>query len=137
MLRATMGHADAWNAWYNDFDNQPEGVPALRTLVDDACRDVGRDPTEVERTVALLVRLPGGTGRVQGNMAHSTLAPLAASLSSWPNPSEDSHGRGSRTSNSCSTRSPSSRFARSHRPLWGSIGHRRHGGARMPRLGGR
>ena len=34
-----------------------------------ACRDVGRDPAEVERTVAVQVRLPGGTGRVQGDYA--------------------------------------------------------------------
>ena len=34
--------------------------------MDEACRDVGRDPADVERTVAVLVRLPGGTGRLQG-----------------------------------------------------------------------
>jgi probable F420-dependent oxidoreductase len=66
MLRATMAHADSWNCWFKDVDNQPAGVPAVRSLVDEACRDVGRDPAEVERTVAVLVRLPGGTGRLQG-----------------------------------------------------------------------
>ena len=62
MLRATMAHADSWNAWYNDIENRPAGVPPIRAIVDEACRDVGRDPAEVERTVAVLVRLPGGTG---------------------------------------------------------------------------
>ena len=41
--------------------------PRLRGLVDEACRDVGRDPAAVERTVAALVRLPGGGGRLQGS----------------------------------------------------------------------
>ena len=67
MLRATMPYADSWNSWYNDFGNRPDGVAALRDHVDEACRDVGRDPAEVERTVAILVRLPGGTGRLQGD----------------------------------------------------------------------
>jgi len=67
MLRATMAHADSWNCWFKDVDNRPAGVPAVRSLVDEACRDVGRDPAEVERTVAVLVRLPGGTGRLEGH----------------------------------------------------------------------
>ena len=52
-----------------DTGNRPEGVPALRAQVDEACRAVGRDPAEVERTVAVLVRLPGGAGRAQGDPA--------------------------------------------------------------------
>ena len=67
MLRATMAHADSWNCWFKDVDNQPAGVPAVRSQVDEACRDVGRDPAEVQRTLAVLVRLPGGTGRLQGH----------------------------------------------------------------------
>jgi alkanesulfonate monooxygenase SsuD/methylene tetrahydromethanopterin reductase-like flavin-dependent oxidoreductase (luciferase family) len=31
--------------------------------VDESCRAVGRDPATVERTVTLLVRMPGGVGR--------------------------------------------------------------------------
>jgi len=70
MLRATMPYADAWNAWFNDTDNRPEGIPPVRDRVDAACRAVGRDPTEVERTVAVLVRMPGGSGRLQGDQRH-------------------------------------------------------------------
>jgi probable F420-dependent oxidoreductase len=76
MLRATLPYADAWNVWFSDTGNRPEGVPALRGLIDDVCREVGRDPAEVERTVAVLVRLPGGTGRVQGDFATDGVAPL-------------------------------------------------------------
>jgi alkanesulfonate monooxygenase SsuD/methylene tetrahydromethanopterin reductase-like flavin-dependent oxidoreductase (luciferase family) len=73
MLRATMPYADAWNSWYNDLGNRPDGVAPLRTLVDDACREVGRDPADVERTVAVLVRLPGGSGRLQGDLAQGRM----------------------------------------------------------------
>ena len=75
MLRATMAHADSWNAWFNDTQNRPEGIPAVRAAVDEACREVGRDPAEVERTVAVLVRLPGGAGRLQGS-TQPAIAPV-------------------------------------------------------------
>jgi len=77
MLRATMGYADAWNAWYDDTANAPSGVAPLRALVDDACREVGREPGEVERTVAVLVRTRGGTGRLQGDPAQGRLPPVS------------------------------------------------------------
>jgi alkanesulfonate monooxygenase SsuD/methylene tetrahydromethanopterin reductase-like flavin-dependent oxidoreductase (luciferase family) len=67
MLRATLPYVDAWNVWFTDVGNRPSGVPALRALVDRTCREVGRDPAEVERTVAVMVRLPGGAGRIQGD----------------------------------------------------------------------
>jgi probable F420-dependent oxidoreductase len=67
MLAATLPHVAAWNAWYADTENSPAGVPRLRAVVDEACAAVGRDPAEVELTVAVLVRMPGGTGRVMGD----------------------------------------------------------------------
>ncbi len=67
MLSITMPHVDAWNVWFADTGNRPEGVAPLRKQVDQACRAVGRDPAEVERTVAVLVQLPGGVGRAQGD----------------------------------------------------------------------
>jgi alkanesulfonate monooxygenase SsuD/methylene tetrahydromethanopterin reductase-like flavin-dependent oxidoreductase (luciferase family) len=75
MLRITMPHADSWNVWFADTGNSPDGVPPLRDLVDAACREVGRDPAEVERTVAVQVRLPGGGGRIEGEYAKAG-APL-------------------------------------------------------------
>ena len=76
MLRMTLPHVDAWNVWFADTGNSPDGVAPLRDLVDTACREVGRDPLEVERTVAVQVRLPGGQGRVQGNYATAAPPPL-------------------------------------------------------------
>ena len=77
MLAITAPHVDAWNAWYADTDNSPDGVAPLRERVDAACRAAGRDPAEIDRTVAVLVRLSGGSGRVQGN--YSPQAPKALS----------------------------------------------------------
>jgi probable F420-dependent oxidoreductase len=65
MLRIALPHVDAWNVWFSDTGNDPSGVPPLRELVDDIAREVGRDPAAIERTVTVLVRLPGGTGRLQ------------------------------------------------------------------------
>jgi alkanesulfonate monooxygenase SsuD/methylene tetrahydromethanopterin reductase-like flavin-dependent oxidoreductase (luciferase family) len=67
MLAATLPHAQAWNAWYADTRNAPDGIPALRVRVDEAARAAGRDPADIERTVAVLVRLPGGMGRTMGD----------------------------------------------------------------------
>jgi len=77
MLRATMAHADAWNAWYDDTGNHVSGVAPLRSLVNDACREVGREPGDIERTVAVLVRAPGGAGRLQGDPAQGRLPPVS------------------------------------------------------------
>src|SRR5436190_1717878 len=79
MLRATMAHADSWNVWFSDTGNRPDGVPALRSAVDEACRDVGRDPAEVERTVAVQVQIAGGAGRVQGESGKRAVEPVTGS----------------------------------------------------------
>lgn len=69
MLGITVPYVDAWNAWFDLTGNRPAGVPPLRAKVDAACQAARRDPGEVERTVAVLVRLPGGSGRRQGDPA--------------------------------------------------------------------
>jgi alkanesulfonate monooxygenase SsuD/methylene tetrahydromethanopterin reductase-like flavin-dependent oxidoreductase (luciferase family) len=76
MLRIAAPHIQAWNSWFADTANSPSGVSSLRDVVDGACRDVGRDPAEVERTVAVLVQFAGGTGRIQGDYAAAQPAPL-------------------------------------------------------------
>ncbi|HYL40055.1 MAG TPA: LLM class flavin-dependent oxidoreductase, partial [Candidatus Binatus sp.] len=77
MLRITMPHAQAWNVWYADIANSPAGLPPFLERVDAACREVGRDPGEVERTAAVNVRLPRGTGRVMGDTTRPVAPPLA------------------------------------------------------------
>jgi alkanesulfonate monooxygenase SsuD/methylene tetrahydromethanopterin reductase-like flavin-dependent oxidoreductase (luciferase family) len=76
MLRITLPHVDAWNAWYAWFGNTVGGYLPLREQVDDACRTVGRNPAEVERTLALLVALPGALGRVAGDEDEESPTPI-------------------------------------------------------------
>jgi alkanesulfonate monooxygenase SsuD/methylene tetrahydromethanopterin reductase-like flavin-dependent oxidoreductase (luciferase family) len=66
MLEITLPYVDAWNAWFISFDNSVDGYLPLRDRVDDACRAVGRDPAEVERTLALLIAFPDAVGRQAG-----------------------------------------------------------------------
>jgi alkanesulfonate monooxygenase SsuD/methylene tetrahydromethanopterin reductase-like flavin-dependent oxidoreductase (luciferase family) len=79
MLAIAIPFVDAWNAWYADTGNSPTGVPALREVVDASCRAAGRDPATVERTVAVLVRLPGGRGRIMGDLAAGSVRELQGS----------------------------------------------------------
>lgn len=55
MLRLVARYADVWNAYYDDTANGVDGVRALRHRVDEACREVGRDPATLQRTAAVLV----------------------------------------------------------------------------------
>jgi alkanesulfonate monooxygenase SsuD/methylene tetrahydromethanopterin reductase-like flavin-dependent oxidoreductase (luciferase family) len=69
MLGITLPHVDAWNAWFTWFGNTPDGYRPMRARIDEACRAAGRDPSEVERTVALFVAFPGAQGRSLGDLA--------------------------------------------------------------------
>jgi alkanesulfonate monooxygenase SsuD/methylene tetrahydromethanopterin reductase-like flavin-dependent oxidoreductase (luciferase family) len=79
MLRITLPHVQAWNVWYSETRNTPAGLEPLLRQVDEACRDVGRDPREVERTVAVYVQLPGGKGRIMGDARGAAIQPLTGS----------------------------------------------------------
>ncbi len=63
MLRIATPHVSAWNTWFSSYGNDPVGLAPLQASVDQACRDVGRDPATLVRTAAVLVRFPGGAGR--------------------------------------------------------------------------
>jgi alkanesulfonate monooxygenase SsuD/methylene tetrahydromethanopterin reductase-like flavin-dependent oxidoreductase (luciferase family) len=76
MLRIAAPHVQSWNTWYADTGNTPDGVVPLAELVDAAARDVGRDPAEIARTVAVHVRMPGGAGRTMGASTTERIAPL-------------------------------------------------------------
>jgi len=60
MLRLTARFADAWNTvWHKE----PAAVEPLLAAVDEACREVGRDPTTLVRTAGGNVKMPGYLGR--------------------------------------------------------------------------
>jgi probable F420-dependent oxidoreductase len=64
MLRITLPHVAAWNVWYADTANTPEGLEPHLRLVNEIATEVGRDPAEIERTAAVLVQMPRGKGRL-------------------------------------------------------------------------
>jgi alkanesulfonate monooxygenase SsuD/methylene tetrahydromethanopterin reductase-like flavin-dependent oxidoreductase (luciferase family) len=76
MLRITLPFVRSWNVWHTETGNSPRGVAPLLSRVGAACEAVGRDPGTVEATVVVLVRMPGGKGRRQGD----------GSLDTTPNP---------------------------------------------------
>jgi probable F420-dependent oxidoreductase len=75
MLRITAPYVDSWNAWFADTGNRAAGVGPLREKVDAASAAAGRDPAAIERTVAVHVRLPGGSGRTMGDDSTVDTAP--------------------------------------------------------------
>jgi alkanesulfonate monooxygenase SsuD/methylene tetrahydromethanopterin reductase-like flavin-dependent oxidoreductase (luciferase family) len=55
MLRLTLPYVDSWNS---DWTSGPAEIVPMRAAVDEACREVGRDPATVERTAGVLIDLP-------------------------------------------------------------------------------
>jgi len=55
MLAATLPHVDAWNTWYADYGNTPEGLAALLERLD--------LPARVTRSACALVQLDGPAER--------------------------------------------------------------------------
>ena len=76
MLSITVPHVHAWNAWFTWFGNTVAGYLPLRDTVDAACRGAGRDPAEVERTLALFVAFPDARGRSLGDLTRPDAAPI-------------------------------------------------------------
>ena len=81
MLAITLPWVQAWNAWYTWFGNTVEGYRQLREKIDAACRSAGREPAEVERTLALLVAFPEAKGRSQGDLKDPDLKPIPSDAS--------------------------------------------------------
>jgi alkanesulfonate monooxygenase SsuD/methylene tetrahydromethanopterin reductase-like flavin-dependent oxidoreductase (luciferase family) len=82
MLRIALPHAAAWNSWFTGFGNEIGGYRHLRDRVDAACRDVGREPSEVQRTVALFVAFPGLRGPAAGGRTSPGADPIDGDPSS-------------------------------------------------------
>ena len=78
MLEITLPHVGAWNVWYRQSNNTPGGLEPILRHVQEACRAVGRDPATLEKTSAVFVRLPGGTGRLT-KYDENDVAPLQGS----------------------------------------------------------
>jgi probable F420-dependent oxidoreductase len=57
VLAASLPRVDAWNAWYTDHGNTPEGFEVVNRGVTEAARRAGRDPSGIRRSACVLVRL--------------------------------------------------------------------------------
>jgi alkanesulfonate monooxygenase SsuD/methylene tetrahydromethanopterin reductase-like flavin-dependent oxidoreductase (luciferase family) len=62
MLALALPHVDAWNTWYEDYGNSPEGFARLNDRVSDAAREAGREPGEIHRSACVLVVLDRSAG---------------------------------------------------------------------------
>jgi probable F420-dependent oxidoreductase len=86
MLGLVARYADAWNTFFSNTGNAPDGIPPLRAKVDAACRAAGRDPATLERTATVLVGfdLPGTVGHPQvQHPLRGTPAQIAAGLRAY------------------------------------------------------
>jgi alkanesulfonate monooxygenase SsuD/methylene tetrahydromethanopterin reductase-like flavin-dependent oxidoreductase (luciferase family) len=57
VLSIALPHVHAWNTWYDNYGNTPEGFAALNAKVSDAAQQVGRAPEEISRSACTLVVL--------------------------------------------------------------------------------
>jgi alkanesulfonate monooxygenase SsuD/methylene tetrahydromethanopterin reductase-like flavin-dependent oxidoreductase (luciferase family) len=62
MLAMALPHVDAWNTWYEDFGNSPEGFARLNDRVSTAAREAGRDPSAIHRSACVFVVLDRSAG---------------------------------------------------------------------------
>ena len=79
MMRIGLPHVDAWNVWWSDYGNTPDGFAAVRDRVDEAAVQAGRMLGEVAATAAVLISLPGGTGRLSGDVSGGPIRPVQGS----------------------------------------------------------
>ena len=56
MLSIALPHADLWNGWFDDYDNDPGRLPAVLGTIDAACEAAGRSEGEVAYTIAHLLQ---------------------------------------------------------------------------------
>jgi alkanesulfonate monooxygenase SsuD/methylene tetrahydromethanopterin reductase-like flavin-dependent oxidoreductase (luciferase family) len=62
VLSIALPYVDAWNTWYDNYGNTPEGFAALNAKVSDAAVQSGRRPEEISRSACVLVVLDRAAG---------------------------------------------------------------------------
>jgi len=81
MLSIALPHVHAWNVWWSIYGNTPAGCATVVGDVRRRTEELGRDPDDVEATVCVYVRTPGGVGRTtMGDLASQGVAPVTGSL---------------------------------------------------------
>jgi alkanesulfonate monooxygenase SsuD/methylene tetrahydromethanopterin reductase-like flavin-dependent oxidoreductase (luciferase family) len=59
MRRLVAQYADIWNGWFGYTDASAEAAAEQLRIIDDACREHGRDPNTLVATTALRGAMPG------------------------------------------------------------------------------
>ena len=83
MLSITLPHVDAWNTWFDDYGNDPDGFAELNGRITAAAEQAGRDPSTLERSACVAVVVGDGGERRPLAEAPPVLGepgPLAAHL---------------------------------------------------------
>jgi alkanesulfonate monooxygenase SsuD/methylene tetrahydromethanopterin reductase-like flavin-dependent oxidoreductase (luciferase family) len=62
VLEIVLPHVDAWNAWFDDYGNTPEGFAALNARIDAVAERAGRSASDVARSACVLVVLDRAAG---------------------------------------------------------------------------
>jgi alkanesulfonate monooxygenase SsuD/methylene tetrahydromethanopterin reductase-like flavin-dependent oxidoreductase (luciferase family) len=65
-----------WNTWFDAYDNNPSALATMIHSIEETAESLGRDPSEIAKTAAVLVQTPGGTGRTSGDPDHAGATPL-------------------------------------------------------------
>ena len=78
MLRMTLPYVDIWNAWLSGSRSNADQVPPMRTQVDAACADVGRDPATLARSVSVMIDM-NGRREIGPSMKPDAAEPLSGS----------------------------------------------------------
>ena len=76
MLSITLPYVQSWNAWFASFGNTVGGCATLLESLRSACERAGTDYEALQKTVAVLVQAPGGTGRAAGDDGKEAPTPI-------------------------------------------------------------
>lgn len=79
MLAFAMPHVPMWNGWHAWYGNTIEGAAQLMSKIDASIVEAGRDPSDVVKTLGVLVGAPGGGGRRLGSPGRASSEPLHGS----------------------------------------------------------
>lgn len=79
VLAATLPHVEMWNTWHAWYGNSIDGLREMLTAMDGTCHLAGRDPADVGYTAAIMIQLPGGSGRRHGSPGRPTSEAVSGS----------------------------------------------------------
>jgi len=84
MLALTAKHADQWNVWFQPVENRLDMLVELMKEVDAACEAAGREPSTLERTVAVKVEVgPHAPSTMSTEPLRGTPEELASQLRAY------------------------------------------------------